>query len=171
MQINNGGGGRETLVHKTDLALALLILAISAGLWYATTKFAEVPAVLQQGVLPTTFPRLVIGVIVVLALLLPFEHLVHARRGSDIDEDRSTRIRPISIVTALLLVGLGAAMVPLGTIATMFLASAIIPVLWGERRLGLVAVYAVLFPLVVTLLFVFGLQVNFLPGIVGYVFR
>jgi hypothetical protein len=51
------------------------------------------------------------------------------------------------------------------------LACAVLPVLWGERRLWLVALFAVLLPLAVSLLFVGVLEVNFIPGITGPLFR
>lgn len=155
------------MIHKTDLGLALILLALCAVLWYATAQFDDVPAVLQQGVLPTDFPRLVIGVIAVLSLLLPFEHIAHARRGSDIDEERSVRIKTISMVTALVLVGLVAIMIPFGMYPTMVLASAVMPLLWGERRLGRLLLYVLLFPLAVMLLFEQGLKVNLPPGVLG----
>lgn len=171
MSTETSSGGRGRLVHRTDLGLALLFLALCAALWYATALFDEVPAVLQQGVLPTDFPRLVIGVIAVLSLLLPFEHIAHARRGSDIDEDRSVRVKPISMVTALLLVGLVAIMIPLGMWPTLVVAAIAMPLLWGERRIVVLALYAILFPLAVTLLFEYGLKVNLPPGVLGDLFR
>lgn len=167
MNMETARSGHGRLVHKTDLGLTLIILGVCAALWYATAQFDEVPAVLRQGVLPTDFPRLVIAVIAVLALLLPFEHIAHARRGSDIDEERSVKVKPISMVTALVLIGLVAIMIPFGMYPTMVLASAVMPLLWGERRFGRLALYVLLFPLAVLLLFEQGLRVNLPPGVFG----
>jgi len=93
------------------------------------------------------------------------------RQGDVLEKERSVRIRPITFVTALVLVGIVALTPWLGTLPGMILACAVLPVLWGERRFWLVAIYALALPLAVTVLFVKGLDVNFLPGIVGHVFR
>ena len=64
-----------SLVHPTDLRLTLIILAGCAGLYYATTTFEHVSNIFAQDIPPEFFPRLLIWTIVVLALLMPFEHL------------------------------------------------------------------------------------------------
>lgn len=167
------GAGRRapSLLHKTDLLLAGVIFAVSAFLWYATTTFEEVPLLLQQGIAPSFFPRLVLGVIVALTLLLPFEHIAQARKGQSLDKDRARRIKTITYLTAAFLLGLLIIMPYLGTFPTMILSCAAFPLLWGERRYLAIAAYAVVFPVLVSILFVIGLKVNFLPGIVGYIFR
>ena len=167
------GAGRRapSLIHKTDLLLAAIILAVCAFLWYATTTFEEVPLLLQQGIAPSFFPRLVLGSIVALTLLLPFEHIAQARRGQSLDEDRARRIKRITYITAAFLLSLLIIMPYLGTFPTMILSCAAFPFLWGERRYLAIAAYAVVFPVLVSILFVIGLKVNFLPGIVGYIFR
>ncbi len=167
------GAGRPapSLIHKTDFLLAGIILAVCVFLWYATTTFEEVPPLLAQGITPSFFPRLVLASIVVLTLLLPFEHIAQARKGQSLDEDRARRIKRITYLTALLLFGILIIMPSLGTFATMILACAALPLLWGERRYLVIAAYAGIFPVLVGILFVMGLKVNFLPGIVGYIFR
>ncbi len=70
-----GGAFNSPLIHRTDLWLALVILAGCAALYYATTRFEEVSALMAQNIPPEYFPRLLIWTIVVLTVLLPFEHL------------------------------------------------------------------------------------------------
>ncbi|MFQ6017357.1 MAG: tripartite tricarboxylate transporter TctB family protein [Kiloniellaceae bacterium] len=178
MANKNPSGAREgagyrapSLFHKTDLLLAGIILAVCAGLYYTTTTFAEVPPLLQQGISPPFFPRLILGTIVVLTLMLPFEHVVKARKGQSPDEDRARRIKRITHITAVFLIGLLIIMPYLGTFPTMILSCAVFPLLWGERRYWLIAAYAAAFPVLVSILFVTVLKVNFLPGVVGYIFR
>ena len=48
----------------------------------------------------------------------------------------------------------------LGTLPAMILACGVLPILWGERRWWLVAIYALALPVAVTLLFVGGLEVR-----------
>ena len=116
------------------------------------------------------FPYLLLA-IAVMAVLLPFEHIQKRAQGIDLDHERSDRIRPITFVTALVLIGIVVAMPWLGTLPALIVACALLPVLWGERRWWLVALYAIAFPLAITYLFVAGLEVNFIPGIAGHLFR
>ena len=158
-------------VHRTDVLLAAIILAGAALLLYETTRIEEIPAGLAQNVPPELFPRLLLVLIALMALLLPFEHIQKRREGIDLDAPRSNRIRPVTWLTAAFLFGVVLVVQWLGTVLAMVLACAALPVLWGERRLWRVALFAVLMPLAVTLLFVGLLEVNFIPGIAGPVFR
>jgi cytochrome c biogenesis factor len=159
--------GQEKLVHPTDLVVTLVILAISAALYYVTTTFEEVSNLLAQNIPPEFFPRLVLIIIAILALALPFEHLLLRRRGSNIDSGRRQRIKRLPYLTGALLIVLILAMPYLGTLVTMIAVCLVLPVLWGERRVKFILPFALTFPLVVA--FVFGriLLVHFEPGIFG----
>jgi putative tricarboxylic transport membrane protein len=165
------GGMPAPSVHMVDLAVTAVIVALCAFLFWDTTTFEKVPESLAQNVQPTMFPRLLLAVIVVMALFLPFEHVQKKMHGIDLDSARSDWVRPITYVTGLGLLGMVIATPWLGTFLAMVVACALFPVLWGERRYWLVAIYAVAFPLAITLLFVAGLEVNFEPGIAGHLFR
>jgi putative tricarboxylic transport membrane protein len=157
--------------HKVDLIVAAIILALCAFLFWETTNFREIPRGLAQNVPPERFPQLLLIVIAAMALFIPFEHVHKRRQGIDLDKERSDRIRPITFMTALALFVVVLVTPWLGTLPAMVLACALIPLLWGERRFWLIAIYAIALPLAVALLFVGGLEVNFLPGIVGHLFR
>lgn len=164
-------GARPASVHRTDLLLAAIIVAGAAFLFYETTRFDQIPAGLAQNVPPELFPQLLLVLIAVMTLFVPFEHIQKRREGIDLDATRSDRIRPVTWLTAAILLGVVLVVQWLGTVLAMVLACAALPVLWGERRLWLVALFAVLMPLAVTLLFVGLLEVNFIPGITGPLFR
>ncbi len=159
-----GPGG---LIHSVDLVIMTIILSICGALYYVTTTFEEVSNLLAQNIPPEFFPRLVMLVIAVLALGLPFEHLFQRPRGHDLDKDRRKKLRPLPYLTALVLVVLAFAMPYLGTFLTMIVVCLILPWLWGERRLRLIGLFAVLFPLAVALVFNRVLGVYFEPGILG----
>ena len=161
----------RALVHSVDVAVALIILAVCAALYYETTTFDRVSPLLSQNIPPSYYPRLLLTLIAGLALILPFEHRLHARRGSDLDADRQARIKPAAYTTAGLLLLLVLAMPWLGTYLTMVGVSLLLPLHWGERRLRLLVPFVVLFPLAVALLFTQVLQVFFLPGIFGINFH
>jgi putative tricarboxylic transport membrane protein len=165
------GGVPAPSVHMVDLAVTAVIVALCAFLFWDTTGFETVPASLAQNVQPTMFPRLLLAVIVLMALFLPFEHVQKKVHGIDLDSARSDWVRPITYVTGLVLLGVVIAIPWLGTFVAMVVACALLPVLWGERRWWLVAVYAIAFPVGITLVFVAGLEVNFEPGIAGHLFR
>ena len=168
------GGERQpapSSIHMTDLALSVIILLICGFLFWSTTTFERVPASLAQNVQPTLFPRLLIAVIAVMALFLPFEHVQKRSTGIDLDSTREAPIKPIAYITALALLGLVVLTPRLGTFLSMVLAGAVLPLLWGERRVWIIAVYAITLPLAVALLFEGVLEVSFEPGIVGHIFR
>jgi len=165
------GGMPAFSVHRVDLAVTAVIVALCAFLFWDTTTFEKVPPSLAQNVPPTLFPRLLLLLIAVMALFLPFEHVQKRAQGIDLDKERSDRVRPITLVTALALLGIVLVMPWLGTLPALVVSCALLPVMWGERRWWLVALYAIAFPLVITYVFVAGLEVNFLPGIAGHVFR
>ncbi len=155
------------LIHPTDLAIMVIVLAICGALYYVTTSFEEVSNMLAQNIPPEFFPRLVLLVIAILALGLPFEHLLHRRRGSNLDSKRSQKLRPLLLLTAFALVLLGFAMPYLGTFLAMMVICLVLPYLWGERRWKLIVPFAVLFPLAVAVVFNRVLKVYFEPGIFG----
>ena len=158
---------RGPLLHPVDLVVALVILIGCGFLYHVTSSFEEVSDMLAQNVQPQFFPRLVIIFIVVLAAGLPFEHILHTRRGGNIDSERSQRIRLLPYLSAALLLLLVLGMPYLGSLLTMILGCALLPILWGERRLRLVASFAIIFPLIVTVVFSKILLVYFEPGILG----
>ena len=159
--------GRGRLLHTTDLVVALVIFAICAVLYYVTTTFEEVSNLLAQNIPPEFFPQLVIIIIAILTLGVPFEHLLHTRRGENIDSDRSERIKRMPYVTAALLIALVIGIPYLGMLLTLIGVCALLPLMWGERRVKLILPFAILFPLAVAYLFNKVLLVYFEPGIFG----
>lgn len=157
----------EKLVHTTDLVVAMILLAICGYLYYVTTTFEEVSAMLAQNIPPEFFPQLVLIIIAILTLGVPFEHLLHARRGENIDSERSDRIKRMPYFTGGLLVILVFGIPYLGMLLTMFAICLVLPLMWGERRLTLIIPFAILFPLAVTYLFNKILLVFFEPGVFG----
>ncbi|MDA0661687.1 MAG: tripartite tricarboxylate transporter TctB family protein [Proteobacteria bacterium] len=157
----------SSLLHRTDLILTLALFAFCGFTWYATTQFEEPSALFQDNIQPAFFPRIMVWTILLLSILLPLEHRAIARRGDDIDAERSSRIQPMAYITFGVLVTLLLIAPWLGTLLTIMTASFVLPLLWGERRLKLVVPFAILFPIAVTVLFSKVLQVYFEPGLLG----
>lgn len=173
------GGGEDaehersasSLIHRIDLIVALIILVVCALLFWRTFAFGTVPEVLAQGVQPTTFPRLLLITIAAMTLYLPFEYRNRRKKGVDLDSDRRSRPQSIVYITAaVLLIGVGI-MPWLGTYVGLIILAAVLPLLWGERRYKILVPYVLLLPTALMWLFAGLLQVSFLPGIIGYLFR
>jgi putative tricarboxylic transport membrane protein len=160
-------GSHGNIVHGVDLVVALVLLAGCGVLYYVTTTFEEVSALLAQNIPPEFFPRLVLIFIALLAAALPFEHLLLARRGSDIDADRSERLPAMPYLTAALLVLIVVAIPYIGMLAAMFAVCLLLPRLWGERRWQIVVPFAIVFPLLVGFVFNRVLLVYLEPGLLG----
>lgn len=158
---------RGRLLHMTDLVVALVIFAVCAALYYITTTFDEVSNMLAQNIPPEFFPQLVIIIIAILTLGVPFEHLLHTRRGDNIDSERGDRVKRMPVLTGALIVALVFGIPYLGMLLTMIGVCVLLPLLWGERRLKLIIPFALLFPLAVAYLFNKILLVHFEPGIFG----
>jgi len=154
---------RLPVINLTDLWLCLIILAVCIGLYVATMHFEKVSDMFAQDVPPEFFPRLLLWTIVLLALLLPFEHIHLRRRNEDIDEHRTVSIKPISFVTVALLALIVASMQWVGTWLAMVIVCLTLPLLWGERRWIVLVPYAILFPGSVALLFSGVLKVHLEP--------
>jgi len=157
-------------VHRPDLIVAGVIFALCAALFANTFWFDSVPSSLAQNVQPTTFPRLVLFVIVAIACYLPFEYQRKRARGIDLDEERADGIHWIVPATGVLLVLLVGTMPTLGAYPALLLICGVMPVAWGERRWLALLIYVLIFPLAVLFLFSEILQVTFPSGIFGRLF-
>ncbi len=163
--------GPSGLVDRIDAVLALVLILACAALYYETTGFEQPALFLGDNVLPAEFPQMLLVGIGVLALTLPFEHLLERRRHPLIRKARRTPIGFTTWATIGLLVTILALAESLGTILTILVSSLALPALWGERRWWLLAVYAIAFTAVVTYVFAVVLSVYFEPGIFGITIR
>ncbi len=144
--------------HWRDLTPGLVILAVIAALFAVTTTFATVPAAFAQGMQATAMPRLVLGTIALLTILMVLQG-----RGTA-EPDRAPVPWPVWATVAVL--ALAAALFQmLGTTLVVFLVGLILPTLWGERRFGVVALYALSLPAAIYGVFSIILQLRLPQGI------
>lgn len=133
----------------------ILLLCLVAYL--VTLTFKEAPPALAQNVQPSTFPRLVLAVMTVLATVI----IVMSFRLPD------KQAKPIHLMvwpSAAVMIGFVIAFDILGILPAMMLLCFGLPILWGERRLYLVVPYAIIFPLIIYGLFAVVLRVHFEPS-------
>lgn len=143
-----------------DFMIGAAILVFCAAAYWITLGFQEAPAALAQNVQPASFPRLVIGVIACLSVVMMVLGLGQSGQRQ--------KVPPISVfVTATMMIGFVVAFDTLGIIAAMALFTLTMPILWGERRIFVLIAFAVLFPALVYTVFALGLGVYFAPGVLA----
>lgn len=152
-----------SFVDRTDLILAVIIIAVCGFLFFTTTRFEEASVHMSQNIPPEWFPQLLLVFIVVLTCFIPFEHLFKGKKI--LGKDRQADIKPISFFSAALLCGIIFLMPWLGTFLTMVFVCTLLPLLWGESRLKILLPFAIVFPGLVALLFTKVLRVYFEAGI------
>ncbi len=144
-------------MRHQDTIIGIVLLACCAAVYWLTTGFAEVPAMLSQNVPPTFFPRLVLSIVAALSLML-------VASGLGKRPDQRTRIAPAVLVTASIIVLAGVLVGILGTLLTLSLVAVALPLAWGERRLRPIGVLAIGLPTGIYLVFSLALGVRFPPG-------
>lgn len=135
-----------------DVVIAGLIIAFCAAMWAGTVTFEDVPAALAQGMGPAVFPRLILGIIAVLALSLAF-----ASRGRP-DAARDPVYRSTWVTLAAVLVVMGVLYL-FGMYGAILFATIGIGYLWGERRLWLTITVGIGLAIVTYLFFVVAFKI------------
>ena len=155
--VNGAAPPRSPLVRGDDI-VGGVILFFCAAAYAITTTFEEVPAMLSQGIQPAVFPRAMIAVIAFLSVIV----IIQGRRKAAATRKK---VPLVAFATAGLLGLFVAAIDWVGMMIAIFLFCLILPVLWGDRRYLWIAVFAVLFPVSIFMLFSKLLEVRFPPGI------
>ncbi|RBW51809.1 tripartite tricarboxylate transporter TctB family protein [Marinobacter sp. F3R11] len=138
---------------------------LAAGfLFYVVPTHIEIPAHMQHPLLsPRFLPQLAGWLVLALSILLMIDGLVKPPKRTETDEFR----RGVPIVRQLLMVAAGVVYVlffeQLGAIGSGVLACVLLFLASGLRNLWVYAL-AIVFPAVVTLLFIYVLNVPLPPG-------
>ncbi len=156
---------KQGLVDRGDLIVSIMLLAVCGYLYYLTTTFEQASALLGDNVGPADFPRLVLTIIAILAVLMLLERRLQPARWQKIKDGQADSVKMLTWLSIGFTLLVTAAAPYLGTMLTMFLVCLFLPLLWGERRMWLVLAFAVIFTFAVTWLFNVVLRVFFEPGI------
>lgn len=81
-----------SFLHRTDLTITGVLLAVCGALWYETTRWESISNQLSENIPPTFFPRIGVAGIMLMSLFLPFENYFKKKQGSDLDKERSDRV-------------------------------------------------------------------------------
>lgn len=152
-----GAAARPAALLPRDALVALAVLAFCAVVYWLTYDFGEAPAAMAQNIQPATFPRLVITVMAVLAAIIFAQSFTAAQKPL-------ARVPALVPLSAAAMVGFVAAFQLIGIIPAMALLCLGLPVLWGERRLRALLVFAILLPGAIYGVFAGLLEVYFEPG-------
>lgn len=132
---------------------AIIIAGCLAAI-FATTGFERMPPILKRGIQPSDFPQIVAGLIIILSLMsIRWEPQKILQKMS-----KQTTLT-IAIMIAF----------PIITIIDLFIALAIfaatMTVIWGERRMFVIAIVAVIIPTAVFFLFDIVFDIRFPRGL------
>jgi putative tricarboxylic transport membrane protein len=145
------------------------MIAIIAFLWFVTTEFEKVPDLFSNNIPPEMFPQILLTIILLMVLIIPFEHIFLKKNGKDIDASRKNPVQKSTIGTMAILSLIVILSQTLGATLTIVAISIALPFYWGERRLKVLVPYIIGFPLFVILLFNIILGVHFEPGLLSFI--
>jgi len=140
----------------SNRAAAAAVIAIAAALFAATFWFEEMPEGITRGFGAELFPRMVLGTIIALALLLA---------TTPASDAPLPRIPPMMWYSAATLLAFMALVRVAGMLPAMFVLLIGLGYLWGERRHWLLVVSAILLMAEVWGVFVRGFGVQLPKGL------
>jgi hypothetical protein len=133
-----------------------VVVVIAAGLFALTFGFEKMPEAITRGFGAEAFPRLVLGTIIVLAVLLALT----SAAGEPL-----ARIPAMVYYTGASLLVFMAVVPVAGMLPSMFLFLIGLGYLWGERRHAVLLISAVLLAAVIWAVFVRGFGVQLPQGL------
>ena len=140
----------------TNRAAAAVVVAVAAALFAATFWFEQMPEGITRGFGAELFPRMVLGTIMALAILLALAPASSAPLP---------RIPPMVWYSGAALLAFMALVRVIGTLPAMFVFLVAVGILWGERRYGLVLITAALMTAAIWAVFVKGFGVQLPKGL------
>jgi hypothetical protein len=141
---------------KSNRAAAAVVIAIAAAAFAATFWFERMPEGITRGFGAELFPRMVLGTIIALALLLAL---------TPASDAPLPRIPPMMWYSAATLLAFMALVRVAGMLPAMFVLLIGLGYLWGERRHWLLVVSAILLMAAVWGVFVKGFGVQLPKGL------
>lgn len=144
-----------------DILAGVLILVLSAFLWWMTTTFDSDPLGLAQGMPATHMPRLILAIIAVLTVLMMVQSVLNGGDGIG-------AVPPWQVPATAGLLALAAFLFPqLGVPLVFFGVCVALPLMWGARNIGAILVFAVGVPIVIYVVFKLLLGLRLPMGLLG----
>ncbi|MDE0305197.1 MAG: tripartite tricarboxylate transporter TctB family protein [Albidovulum sp.] len=128
-------GVGERMIDQKSLVESIVIMVFSAAMYAVTYAFDEVPPILALCVQPTVFPRAILILMFLLALL----QAVKAVRLSPADISKLKPYKPVPgivYVTSIFLIGFFILMPVIGTFPTLIVFCPALALIWGRKALA-----------------------------------
>lgn len=151
--------GDDAPSRRRGIGEGAVLLACCALLYWLTTRFDSVPAALSQNIPPEFFPRLLLTFIAGLSVLLMLRREGKTGGGGGAAFENKKGLAAAGAAWA------GCALFHFaGAVPALLFSCAALPVALGERRTGVLALYALGFPAAVYVVFALLLEVRFPEG-------
>ncbi len=147
------------MIFSRDVLAGVIILGLSAFLWYLTTTFEADLLGMTQGMSAEHMPRLILGVIVGLTFIMIGTALI---KGAE----PLGGIPPWQMMATVALLGTAALMfTTLGLPIVFFLVCLCLPIIWGARNFAGIALFAACVPVAIYVVFklILGLRLPMGP--------
>lgn len=149
------------MIHRwKDFLPGCVLLVLIVALYAVTTTFQTVPASFAQGMQASTMPQIILILMAILTLIMMFQ-------GRGNREQEKPHLSWYLWATMGVLLASVFLFKVLGLTLTTALTCLLIPLIWGERRWGAIAIYALCTPLVIYVLFTHALQLRLPQGILS----
>lgn len=135
------------------IVVAALIAFAAAAIWIATT-FDRMPPILKRGIQPSDFPQLIAAFIIAMTLLMAWREPVTSGKPLGVPVLGSMGMLGVFVLLSSI-----DFMLALGVCAAGF------ALLWGERRMSLVALVGLATPAIVFFLFDQVFEIRFPRGL------
>ena len=146
----------SSLIKTDSFIVSFCVVLVSCGLFYLTFNFDRVPPILNRGIQPATFPKILLIIII---LLVCFDYCLSLKNPW-----KKQNILPRSFYhTLFILLCFALISKSIDFFLGLIFFSITISFSWGERRVIPILLISVLFPLLVFLLFETMLNLRF-PG-------
>ena len=155
---NEGTKLNSSLFFSTEFKVCFIILLFSIISFFITFTFDEVPPILNRGIQPATFPKILLVLIFFLTCLVYYLSFKSPWKNNEILE------KPFFLTLFVLIL-----FVIIAKFIDFFLAigslSLLISYFWGERNIYFLLMVSILFPIIVFIFFETILGLRFPGGI------
>lgn len=156
-------GGIIPALFSSEFILLFSIFVISIFLFVTTFYFDEVPPILVRGIQPATFPKILLGLIFGLNIVLVYFYFKRPKK--EYGKPSKIFYKTILIFFIFPLIA-----IKIDLILALMLSSIAITYFWGEKNLFLNLLLSILFPIIVFLLFEGVLGLRFPPGLLTNIY-
>ncbi len=154
-----GTNSSLSLFFKAEFKVFVVIIIFSVFAFINTLYFDEVPPILNRGIQPATFPKILLVLITLLATLVYYLSLKNPwKKNEKLD-------RPF-FFTLLFFILFSLITIYLDFFLAIAVLSFLVSFFWGERRILYLALVSLIFPIIVFIFFEMILGLRFPAGII-----